>query len=115
MNDFLQVLMDMRSGSVAQDINSKFNELVSAVLETGAKGELTVKLLVKPSKFAMGGAVVEIETEHEVKSKVPELKVGKSVFFITKDGRLTREDPAQTAMFEQERAQINNAGNTRTN
>jgi len=94
--------MDMRSGSVAQDINSKFNELVSAVLETGAKGELTVKLLVKPSKYAMGGAVVEVEAEHEVKSKVPELKVGKSVFFITKDGRMTREDPAQSAMFEQQ-------------
>jgi hypothetical protein len=101
-NDFLQVLMDMRGGGVAHDVNTKFNELVTAVLETGAKGELNVKVTVKPSKFAMGGAVVEIEAEHECKAKVPELKVGRSLFFVTKEGRLTREDPNQAAMFEKE-------------
>ena len=101
-NDFLHVLMDMRNGNVAQDINTKFNELVTAVLETGAKGELTVKLFVKPSRFAMGGAVIEVETEHECKSKVPELKLGRSLFFVTKDGRFTRDDPAQEAMFSEE-------------
>jgi hypothetical protein len=107
VNDFLAVVMDMRSGQVAQDINTKFNELVSAVLETGAKGELTVKVSVKPSRFAMGGAVIEIEAEHECKAKVPELKVGRSVFFVTREGRLTRDDPSQAAMFEGEPAKEN--------
>jgi hypothetical protein len=47
----------------------------------------------------MGGAVVEVETEHECKSKKPELKVGKAVFFVSKEGRLTREPPDQVGLF----------------
>lgn len=100
MTDFLQLLVDMRSGAVAQDINAKFNDVLSAVLDTGGKGELTVKIKFAPSKLGMGGAVLEIETEHECKLKRPELAVGKAVFFVSKDGALTRDDPAQSAMFE---------------
>ena len=43
--------------------------------------------------------MLEVETEHECKLKKPELAVGKAVFFVTKDGTLTRDDPAQEAMF----------------
>src|ERR1700693_446368 len=91
--DLLQVLLDMRNGQVAGDCNLKFNEVLKAVLDTGGKGELTIKLFVRPSKMGMGGAVVEVETEHECKLKKPELAVGRSLFFVTKDGDLTREDP----------------------
>ncbi|HXR75193.1 MAG TPA: hypothetical protein VN737_04400 [Bryobacteraceae bacterium] len=99
-NDILSVLTDMRSGAVAMDINNKFNEMIQAVLETGGKGELTITLKAEPSKFGMGGAVLEVQTEHQCKMKKPELAVGKSFFFVTKEGQLTREDPAQAAMFE---------------
>jgi len=101
MNDVLSVLLDMRSGQVAQDCNNKFAEVLKAVLETGGKGELTIKLLIKPSKYAMGGAVVEVETVHECKTKKPELAIGKSTFFVRQDGTLTRTDPAQERMFEE--------------
>lgn len=104
MTDLLQVMLDMRGGLVAADCNVKFNEVLKAVLDTGGKGELTIKLTVKPSRMAMGGAVVEVETAHECKLKKPELAVGSSVFFVTKDGTLTRDDPAQVAMFEKETA-----------
>lgn len=100
MTDFVNLLVEMRGGQVAIDLNKKFDEILQAVLETGGKGELTVKLTVKPSKMGMGGAVIEVEMEHDTKLKRPELKVGRSVFFVTKDGKLTRDDPAQTAMFE---------------
>lgn len=99
MTDLLQILLDMRSGQVASDCNAKFGEVLKAVLDTGGKGELTIKLFIKPSKMRMGGAVVEVETEHECKAKKPELHVGKSTFFVTKDGDLTRNDPNQEAMF----------------
>lgn len=99
MTDLLQVLLDMRSGKVASDCNEKFNRVLDAVLDTGGKGELTIKLFIKPSKMGMGGAVVEIETSHETKMKIPELDIGRSFFFVGKDGSLTREDPDQTAMF----------------
>ncbi len=101
-NDLLGILLDMRSGQVAADCNQKFNEVLQGVLETGGKGELTIKLFIRPAKMGMGGTVVEIETSHECKLKKPELEIGRSVFFVTKDGMLTRDDPAQTAMFAEE-------------
>lgn len=104
MTDLIQALMDMRSGQVAADLNNKFNKVLQGVLDTGGKGELTLKLFVRPSKMGMGGAVVEVEMDHDVKLKVPELEIGKSFFFVDKDGALTREDPAQSAMFAQEAA-----------
>ncbi len=105
-NDILQVLLDMRNGAVAADVSKKFDEVVAAVLETGGKGELTIKLFVEPSKMGMGGCVLEVEAKHECKLKKPELSIGRSVFFITKEGRLTREDPNQVAMFTKEEADV---------
>ena len=99
MTDLLQILLDMRNGAVAADCNAKFGDVLKAVIETGGKGELTIKLLVKPSKMGMGGAVIEVETEHECKMKKPELAIGRSVFFVTATGDLTRNDPAQDALF----------------
>lgn len=106
MTDLLGVLLDMRSGQVASDCNQKFNDVLKGVLETGGKGELTIKLFIKPSKMGMGGAVIEVETEHECKTKKPELQVGRSTFFVTKDGDLTRNDPGQEQMFELEAKEI---------
>ena len=100
MTDVIAVLVEMQSGAVLTDVNQKFNEMVNAVLDTGKKGELTIKLSVKPSKWAMGGAVLQVDTFHECKIKKPELAVGNSLFFVNKDGLLTRQDPSQTAMFE---------------
>jgi len=102
--DLLRVLLDMRNGAVAADCNKKFDEVLAAVLETGGKGELQIKLFVEPSKMGMGGAVIEVETRHECKLKKPELAVGKSFFFVTKDGDLSRDDPDQIAMFEAQSA-----------
>lgn len=113
MTDLLQVILDMRNGQVAADCNAKFNEVLKAVIETGGKGELNVKFRIKPSKMGMGGAVVEVETDHECKVKKPELEIGRSFFFVTKDGDLTRDDPDQAAMFalEQEQARANGRTN----
>lgn len=105
MTDLLQILLDMRSGQVAADCNAKFSEVLKAVLDTGGKGELNIKLFIRPSKMGMGGAVIEVETEHECKMKKPELEVGRSFFFVTAEGDLTREDPLQGGMFELEAKQ----------
>jgi len=104
--DLLQCLLDMRNGQVAADCNTKFNEVLRGVLETGGKGELTIKLSIKPAKFGLGAAVLEVETSHECKVKKPELEIGKSVFFVSKEGTLTRDDPAQAAMFQMETQEV---------
>ncbi len=99
MTDILRLLFDMRNGEVARDIANHFDEVKKAVLETRGKGKLTIELTMEPSKCAIGGAVLEIKTEHTCKIKKPELMVGSAHFFVTADGDLTREDPSQEAMF----------------
>jgi hypothetical protein len=106
MNDILQVLMDMKSGAIAADINEKFTEVVTAVLTNAGKGELTLTLSVKPSRMGSGGVVLEVETTHECRLKKPDRDFGRSVFFVTKEGKLTREDPDQTNMFRVEEKNV---------
>jgi hypothetical protein len=101
MTDITSVLIEMQRGQALSDINQKFNDLLKSVLDTGIKGELTIKLKIKPAKFAIGGAVLQIETEHEAKVKKPELSIGKSLFFVDAGGRLSRDHPDQIA-FEEE-------------
>lgn len=98
-NDLLHLLLEMRNGAVAIDLNNKFQEVLTSVLEAAGKGELTITLSVEPSKMGMGGVVLEVSAEHKVKMKKAELPVGKAAFFVTKEGRLTRDDPAQEQMF----------------
>lgn len=102
MTDIVSVLCEMRGGQVVSDVNVKFQDMLKAVLDTGGKGELTIKLKVNPSKMALGGAILEVECSHECKAKKPELPVGKSIFFVSSEGTLSRSDPAQDAMFAPE-------------
>lgn len=102
MTDFLATILDMRSGKVAQDCNNKFNEVLQAVRDTGGNGKFTINLLIKPSKMGMGGAVIEVEMEHNTKVVKPELAVGRSFFFVNDKGDLTREDPETEDMFATE-------------
>lgn len=102
MSDFINTLMEMRGGEVAMDCNRKLHELISAVLEAGKGGELALRVKVAPSKFGMGGAVLEVQVEHDCKVKKPELSLGKSLFFVSQDGTLTRDDPRQIALYGEE-------------
>lgn len=99
-NDVLTTLADMRTGAVLIDVNDKFNELMNAVRATAAKGEISITLKVTPTKKNFGGSVAEVSIEHTVKSKIPELKVGTSTFFVSEEGRLSRDMPGQEKMFE---------------
>lgn len=100
MTDLIHILLEMRSGQVAADLNAKFNECLQAVLDTGGKGKVQITLNVSASKFAMGGVVVEVEMSHDTKLTKPELKVGKAIFFVDRTGKLSRHDPNQTDMFD---------------
>jgi hypothetical protein len=103
MANLLNALIEMRGGQVMADLDAKFNEVLSGVLATGGKGKLTVDLTVEPSKMAVGGMVLEVAIQHNAKMKIPELKIGRSAFFVTSAGDLSRDDPAQEAMFSPEK------------
>ena len=100
-SDILSLLLDMRAGRVVQDINEKFNSVLAAVLDTGSKGSVTIELKIEPGQMGTGGMVLEVELSHSIKLKKPEHQIGKAIFFVNKEGVLTRDDPEQAAMFEE--------------
>ena len=105
MADIISILADMQRGQVISDINSKFEEALQAVFGTGKKGEVTIKLFIEPSKFSLGGGVIQVDIEHECKiTKKPELAVGSSTFFVDDEGKLSRNAPGQeTFVYDAER------------
>ncbi len=99
MTDFLSVIGDMRNGDVLVDCSKKLGELLDAINRTSGKGKFILTLDIKPGRVDMG-RVTEIEIEHSIKLNVPEAKPGVSIFFVSKDQKLTRNDPRQTEMTE---------------
>ncbi len=102
MADFVSTLIEMRNGAVASDCSRKLTELITAILETGKKGKLTLNINVVPSRLSLG-KVTEVEIDHDCKVSKPELSTGRSIFYSTPDGQLLRNDPSQ-AEFELEDA-----------
>lgn len=95
---FTETLKDIRFGELSEELNEAINKVVLAVEDTGKVGELTLTLKLKPSS---SGAIEVIDT---VKSKIPELPKDSSLFFITTEGNLVRNNPRQMEL--QERAPI---------
>lgn len=97
--------MEARNGKIAADINRKFGDLMAGILETGKAGKITVTLAVKPARLK-DHQVAEVEVSHDCKIAKPEQDVGAAVFFVTPEGGLTRSDPEQAALFEEQAQQV---------
>ena len=102
--DFIEVLISMRSGRVAMECSEKLAAVVQAVRKTGKKGRLSLVIDINPSRISNDdGQVKEVEVTHKVVTVEPENSAGTTIFYATKEGALTREDPDQMAMeFEEE-------------
>lgn len=89
---FADVVRDLAGGRIYEDLGTQLSETVSAVLETGKVGELSLKLTIKPN--SEGSVLVTAA----VKQKIPEPTLGSTLFFATTTGSLLRNDPRQTEM-----------------
>lgn len=87
---FDTVLRDLRHGECLDEITEQFGQLVAACANTGKKGEMSLKIILKPSS---NGAVIEVVDD--VKFKIPELSKGSSIFFPTPENNLVKNDPRQ--------------------
>ena len=105
-NNIIHTMLGLRQGALAS-INQKWNDVVTAVLNTGGKGELTLKLTIEPSRRLPGGLIVKVQARQDCKVKVPELETGSSVFFIS-DGLLTKDDPTRDELFQDELKETRN-------
>lgn len=92
---FLETLRELRAGRTLDDLAENLAEIVTAVRATGKSGELTLKLKVKPPK---AGGSSYLMVEDSIAAKVPKLDHGDTVFFHTRDGGLSRQDPSQAEL-----------------
>ena len=93
MRDFTDVLTDLDDGKVHARATALLAELVTAVMETGKKGTLHLKLNVaKQGQMALVKA--------DLSARKPEPAVEVSAFFTTEDGELRRDDPRQLKLRE---------------
>lgn len=101
-----ELLQSLASGRTMQSAADAMREIVAAVQETGKTGELTIKL--KFSKNSENSVTVK----DDIKVKVPEMARGASVFYVTADGRMQRNDPEQPVMGVVRDADALNAAKT---
>lgn len=91
---FFETLRELRGGATIEELGDKLAEVVKAVRETGASGEVKLTLKVKPPKRRAGTAQY-LTIEDEVTFKMPQPDRGDTVFFPLADGSLSRQDPNQ--------------------
>lgn len=98
--DFVSTLMELKAGKAHVDCSRKLSELVDAVCDTSKKGKLVLELLVEPSGME-DGRVSETSVTWACRIAKPEHDTGRSIFFVTKDGCLTRNDPNQMELYNE--------------
>ena len=103
--DFINMMAELKNGMVVAQLGEDFAELVAAVRKHGRKGELTLKLRVEPARIT-DGVVKEVDVAYELKIVKPQPNHGQTIFFVTEDAKLSRQDPRQTE-FEYERKAAN--------
>lgn len=86
---FAAFLQDLRGGRAHAELTDAFAELIALVAERNKAGTLTFKLTVKPD------AGVQVTVIDEVSVKAPKSTRPVSLFFITDEHGLSREDPRQ--------------------
>lgn len=103
--DFIATLAELKGGRVVAEIGDKFSGLIAAVAETGAAGEITLKLKVKP-KTIRQLEVKEVEVDYAIAVKPPSQSQGATLFFVTRDRRLSRRNEDQLEITFEERQEI---------
>ncbi|MGW5741552.1 hypothetical protein [Amycolatopsis sp. NPDC003861] len=93
--DFAAFLMEHRRGKSHAELSEALRDLVVAVEETRKAGTLTYTLKIKPQERTPGAVMVA----DQIKCSLPEHERSESIFFATESGELIRNDPRQTALF----------------
>lgn len=102
--DILGTLIVLNRGNFVVDAGREFQALTEAIKNLSGKkgGSLTIKLDVIPSGWAESdGRCNQVEIKPKITVSVPKKEQGKSIFFLTEDAKLTRDDPNQEEMFKE--------------
>ena len=95
------IMQQIRGGYALHEAGKRLDELVSAVRSTNKPGEITLTIKVAPDK--VDDRIVTMKPV--IKAKIPDRGFNEGIFFVGPDGRLTKDDPKQTEMFEEKKRQ----------
>ena len=92
----INTLGDIRRGKFLEDLDAELRALVDAIRDAGesgraARGDITVKLTLK----SHADDEMALDVLDSITVKMPKRPEGRTVFFGTSDGTLTRQDPRQ--------------------
>lgn len=94
---FAQFIADAEDGRFVPHASDRMTEMLAKTEEVAGLNGGTAKCkMVVTFEFKMEGGVVE--TTAEITTKVPKLKRGKSVWWLTPEGNLTRSNPKQSEL-----------------
>lgn len=88
---FAQTLAQISHGDAADQASDLLANLVKAVGEHEREGSLTLVLTVKPRGKDSG----QVEVTAKTTVKTPVREIAPSMFFVTEDGGLVRDNPRQ--------------------
>ena len=106
MQSFIDILSQIRGGAALSDAARDLQELVQAVRDTGKSGKLSFSITVEPDK-ADEGVVTLLP---DITLKLPKKPRAKGIFYMDKNGNLTREDPRQIEMKLERQAELEAQG-----
>ncbi|MBR5887745.1 MAG: hypothetical protein IKZ07_05995 [Akkermansia sp.] len=87
---FFQALRDLRDAELLRQLDECITELTSAVMETGGKGHLTLKVAV--SKL---GKDRQVGVKPTLSRSIPQEETRLKLLYADEQGRFCVDDPAQ--------------------
>lgn len=91
---FAFTIAQIRNGAAGLEASEKLGECVAVSRDTGKASELIIKIKIKPD----GAGTGQYFLEESITNKLPKPERGKTLFFGTPEGNLTRENPRQQTM-----------------
>ena len=105
--DIISTLVVLNRGNFVIEAGRELAELTEAITQTNAKGKLVITLEISPSGWKDDGRCNQVDLKPKITIDKPKKEQGKSIFFVTDDNKLTREDPAQTDLVADEERETN--------
>lgn len=93
--EFASFLVNFNRGRTHDELTARMAEVSAAVAATGKAGSLTLTIKITPAKGVDGMVVVD----DDVKAKVPQLARPAAMYYVTDEGALSENHPAQLGMF----------------
>jgi hypothetical protein len=90
----MDFLREHRKGATHDELSDALQELVASVEQEGKAGKLALIITVKPAEKVEGALLVS----DEIKLTKPKASKSASVFFVTPENNLVRQDPRQMSM-----------------